>query len=319
MLALSVVIAALDRDRELHCCLDSFLGGAREAIESLRRDGAEGSIEILVVGPGVEPMWLTQLRGSSSLEAGVGCRWIQADKALTPELWASGMREAAGEYVATTTSHFVANLEYFHCLFAAQGRGVSAVGGTLVLPAEAGPEMTAVFWLRYSRFSAATSATTIVEGVTELAADNACYRRSVLSEHRSLWWDGFWEPDLHRELRQRGLSLEFDPRLRLTAVGAFGRWQFCRQRVVHGYHFGRSRARQLPAPRIVFVLLYPLLLPLIPLLLVNRVVVRVRKQEQIAATLRQPLLLGLYLLLFACCWALGEVCGVVDGGLRDRA
>src|SRR4029453_15040494 len=78
--------------------------------------------------------------------------------------------------------------------------GVAGVGGGFTLAPGTGPAGWALFFLRYSAFIEERWRDGPVGG--EIAGDNALYRRADLEACAPFDREGFWEVEIHRQLRQ---------------------------------------------------------------------------------------------------------------------
>ena len=248
--------------------------------------------EVLVVGNSGRPAELDEYSRA---------RWLEEPPAaLVPHLWARGIGEAAGAWVALTTAHFVPASDWLARLREqARVEGVAGVGGSIDPPRGLGPAAWATWFLRYSAYLPCRHR----QAVRDLAGDNAAYRRADLCEHRQVWDDGFWEPDFHRRMLREGRELIFDPQVRVTQRASFGVRRFCRQRRHHGRQFGNARMRGKGlALRLAGVLAFPLIPPLLLAKVGRRVLASGRHFGPFLAAL--PVLV-----LFVTAWALGEVEG----------
>jgi hypothetical protein len=322
----TVVIAAMDDGPTLTRCLESIVGQL-ESVESVESGGSGGTessdhqrgfvAELLVVAsfaipPAVE-RWV---------EGGPRVSWVVADSELTPVLWARGMGAARGDYVALSTSHFCVASDWLSRIVAAHQGGAAVVGGAFELGESASGVETAVFWLRYGAYPVARGPGPVVE----VAADNASYSREALLPHREVWVRGFWEPELHRLLVAADSRIEFDPTVRVRQQASEAAWSFCRQRLRHGRRFGVSRARRFPRPIAAFACVYSILLPLIAGLLFVRTLSQVLGgraslgwRQDSAPESSAPVFAAGWLFLFAVCWAVGEVLGVLEFGVLGRS
>lgn len=223
--------------------------------------------------------------------------------ALIPHLWEEGIRQSRGRIVAITTAHCVPREDWVdHILRAHAGEHV-AVGGAIENDRRAGPVDWAVYFCRYTPFMLP-----FAEGpVPEIPGDNASYRRTWLDRCDATWRNGFWEPDVHAELKKAGARLWLTPSIVVYHKRSFGLRGFVRQRFHHGMHFGGARARRLSLPK---RLLYAALSPAIPVVLVVRIVKRVAARRRHAGALLGSLP---FLVLFLLAWTLGELIGYLRG------
>ena len=265
-------------------CLDRCL-------DSLAAQGAECA-EVLVVHAGPDSVTAPPFARIETAPAGT----------LVPALWAQGMRQAHGDVVAITTSQFVPASDWVACIRAAHARHPgAAIGGALLLPADARATDAAVFLQRYGPYLSLNEETE----VADLAGDNASYKRVALERHPRVLAHGFWEQELHELLRAEGEPLVFVPTIRVTQIGSFGFGRFLRQRLTHGRHYGRTRARAWGLARRCAG---AAALPAVALVLMRRAVVRAR-----AAGWRTRLWSVLpALACFVTAWSVGEALGYVS-------
>ena len=248
--------------------------------------------------------------GPGELELPPGTRWIAApDGELIPHLWARGIARARGRIVATTTAQFEPDGDWLHRLVDAHARlGAAGIGGSFGPPQGAGPVDWATFLLRYG----AWLDTGQEREVDDLAADNASYPRAVFEHYDDALVDGFWEPELHRRVREAGGTLVFVPEIRVTQRASFGVRRFCVQRWRHGYRFGRTRFQG--RSRMVYAAAAaasPLVVPILLARLTRRVLGHRRD-------LLAPFLGSLpFLVLFLAAWTAGEGWGYLIAARSD--
>jgi glycosyl transferase family 2 len=224
-------------------------------------------------------------------------------RALVPELWEAGIRATNAEIVALGTVNCVPADGWVAGILNAHRRPVAGVGGTIACDPGAGVLDRAVYLCRYSAYMPPAH-----EGlVSDIAGDNASYKRVAIEECRDAWRRGFWEADVHVALERAGQKLWLDPSITVVFRNGFGFWEFVRQRFQHGMRFGRDRSARLPWwERGLRVLLWPA----VPLVMLLRVGQR---------TLARPSLRGGFataipiLTVFLIAWALGEAVGYLRG------
>jgi len=219
--------------------------------------------------------------------------------ALIPHLWRDGIRAAMGTWVATTTAHCIPAPDWVARLKGHVDDPHAAIGGVLANDAAAGPLAWAIYLLRYTAFAAPQP----MGAVTEVAADNAMYRRSLLLEHQDLLADGFWEPVLHARLRASGHELRLDPALTVTHRNRYRAAEFSAQRLAHGREFGRARATTWSRVRLLAMLLAA---PLLPLVFLSKIVHAARRHPVCSPHVIPAL--G-WLLVFVSAWGMGEAMG----------
>jgi hypothetical protein len=288
---LTVVVASLEARHTITACLDR-LATACAGLEH----------EILVCDASTDGT-IDCLRGRGGAEQVCSC----PPGTLAPALWSAGITRARGRVVALTTGHCLVGATWAFALVGAIDAGAAGAGGPFRLAAGTGPTDWAVFYLRYAAFLPGVMGLGRID--TELAGDNAAYRRADLVRHADVYAQGFWELDMHRVIRAEGGWLEAVP----DAVCEFGRafpfLAVARHRFAHGQHSGASRASQgvRPAWQIVAGA------PLVPFVLAARAAGRVGRD---GGSWRFWVALPWFLAL-ASCWAAGEAVGAWRRGTRS--
>src|SRR5262249_24870315 len=136
--------------------------------------------------------------------------------------------------------------------------------------------------------------------------DNAAYGRTALESVRSTWENGFWEPDVHRALKERGARLMHDPTVVAFQGRSAGAAAFVRQRLAHGRAPRRQRGAGFGTARNVAAVFLAFAVPALLLLRQSRTVLgKGRHRGVFLASL--PLLA-----VFDTAWALGELLGHAD-------
>jgi hypothetical protein len=230
--------------------------------------------------------------------------------ALIPHLWARGMLACESELIATTTSHFLPSSDWIAQIRAAHARSPAVgIGGRIDPPSGAGPIAWATYLLRYSHdFQYGTE-----QPVSDLAADNASYKRRALVEHADTWQKGFWEPVFHQRVRAKGEQLVFIPSIAVRQISSFGFWPFVGQRWQHGLQYGRDR---LAGKSAWFRLTAILGSPLVPFILFLKIASRLRWRPGLLPAFVWS---SAPLCLFILAWALGEAGGYVAGRGSGKA
>jgi hypothetical protein len=274
----------------------SGLSGCLEALAPQR----SVALEILVVG-------------NVAIESAVRQRfpwviWVQAEPfELTPHLWERGIRRSRGEVVVITTAHFVPGRDWLAAIRAAHGRlAAPAVGGRIDPPAGGTPRGWATYLLRYSQYLSHR----VEQPVTDLAGDNASYKRAALQSLEESPGQGFWEQEFHRALLEDGKSLLFVPEIAVRQAVSAPFWQFSRQRFQHGRRYGAARVLRFgPLERALRISTAPL----IPAVFLAKIFRRVVGDGRYLGVLLRSLpILAAYLLF----WAAGETCGYLGFGPR---
>lgn len=218
--------------------------------------------------------------------------------ALVPELWGIGMRRAASDVVAITTSQFTPGAGWIAEMRRAHARLTSAAIGGPILPPER-PALVddATFFVRYGAYLGIGDE----QSLPDLAGDNASYKRRVAVEHAGP--AGFWEHEVHRALVVRGEALTFVPAIQVTLRSSSGFLSFVRQRLAHGRLHGSERAASMDVLR---RLLRAAAFPAIPLLMARRALGRAGARPELRGRFLRCLPI---VLCFYTAWALGEAWG----------
>lgn len=265
-----------------------------------------GEVEIILCHAADHPDDRTEV------ESVPAARWLAcAPGSRIPDMWRDGILVAHGEYVALLTAHCVPSERWLAALRSLDlPSGVAAIGGYFVNAADASALDWAIYLLRYAPFSR-PAALRVADNV---AADNAVYRRDAILACEDLLPRGFWELEYHRRFAARGLRLLLSPDLPVEHRNRYSAAEFAEQRRVHGFHFGRDRARRLGR---LGRLAYFLASPAIPVVLLAKVIARARRYGWLGHV-RPAVLFS----LAAMCvnWGLGEARGVLDSlTARTRA
>lgn len=288
---LSIVIAVWNDD-----------AGLAEALEGVLRQ-ADPETEVLVVSNVDLPPPLP--------DDPKRIRWIRKpDDALVPQLWSAGIAAATGRVVAVTTSHFTPEPGWVRAVLAAHQRSPAAgIGGRIEPPRGRGAVAWATYFLRYSDYFGWDTE----RAVTDIAGDNASYKRDALQAHWPTIAGGFWEPDFHARVLAEGGELRFVPEIRMRQHTSYGFLTFCRQRLDHGMHFGSERIRgRSSAERAMRVASAPL----IPAVFLGKIAMRVIRSGRDFGPF-----LGSFPVLaaFVLAWVTGEVSGYWHGpGAESR-
>jgi len=240
------------------------------------------------------------------LPADAAVRRIEVPGALVPSLWREGIRAASAPSVALTISPMVPDADWVERLRAARVKG-EAVGGAIE-PAE-GLRLVdrAEHLCRYSRDMLPFEE----HACLDLPGDNAVYDRASLDAVSETWADGFWEPDVHRALAERGARLVHDPSVVVRMGRSAGFSAFVRQRWQHGRAHGRQRGAHLGrAANLARIAAAPIV-PIVLLLRVSRELGR-RRRSRLGLLPLLPVLAS-----FDVAWALGEARGHLDA-IRAR-
>lgn len=282
------MVATTDASEPLDAC-----------VSALRAATAATSAEIVVVDAGPD----------RAIDA-MGARRISAPPGtLVPRLWLRGLHACHGRYVAFTIAQCVVSPGWANAMIAGMTGDVGGAGGAFALAPRTGPCTWALYFLRYSNFVEERWTPGPVAG--DIAGDNALYRRSDLLAAGVCPPDGFWEVEVHRQLRRQGRTLVAVPNAAATLVGGHTPRRIIRERFRHGRHFGAWRATTaVRRGRTVAAA------PLVPMVLVVRICRRIWP----FASHRLRFVAALpWLLVFATSWAIGETVGALCGAAGSDA
>jgi hypothetical protein len=274
-------------------------GGVARCLAALEQQARAGSnVDVIVCEPDASPL---ELR-----ERFAFARFHERRDALVPELWRDGIDLTDGTLVALTISPMVPAENWVQTI-RDRLAAADAVGGAI----EPGDGLRLVDWAEYfCRYANDMLPFSAHESV-DLPGDNAAYRRDGLLGARSTWSDGFWEPDVHRELEAAGRTLVHDPTLVVRQGRSAGFAAFVRQRLVHGRAYGRQRGSHFGTVRNLVGLLLAFVVPgVLVLRQAATVFGKGRHRARLVASL--PALVA-----FDVAWAFGEAMGHLDV-LRGR-
>lgn len=286
MKELSIVVASKNAQSTIRQCLDAL-------VEQVQSD----AIEILVVDASTD--------GSAEIARRFKLiNVVQADPAcLVPVLWKKGIELTSGRSVAFTTTNFIPASNWVAELLALLLSDHAAIGGVFEKLKPDELSQWAIYFLRYAAYQPSISP----RPVSQLAADNAVYRRWVFEKYAELMEDGFWEHPVNLRLVADNHSLFLTPALRVSMGYFSAPGGFFRQRFSHGRVFGAERAARVSFPRRIF---YILASPFIPLVLLARATLNVLK----SSTQPSKFFLSLpWMLFYSLGWASGELSGYLNG------
>jgi len=281
-----VVVTLVDTDHLQHC------------LEALAGQNARANFETIV--PCDETLGDT----ASLMTAFPGVIFIDlAGRHTYAQLRAIGAHRAKGRLLAVTEDHCLPDPDWVQSIVAAHNGPAVAIGGVVK---KQGPDRSlnwAVYFLDYLRYMPP-----VEEHEThELTDLNVSYKMSALREIAEVWEREFHEPEVHAALERNGGRLLLSP-----SIGVHQRRQLrighaLWDRYAFGRLFGSTRAASLSGAK---RLVYAVLAPVLPVLLVVRLVRHILNKKRH----RQEFFLALpYIILLASAWAWGECIGYVTG------
>ena len=221
------------------------------------------------------------------------------------ELRTAGAKASRGRVVAITEDQCIPPPRWCANIIEAHRAPYAAIGG----PVDKQTPDRRLHWAIYLR-ELGTFMPPMAEGPAHALTDcNVTYKRAALEAIASAWAHGFHEPEVHAALARYGESaaLWLSPALLTMQQRTLLLGPALAERYAFGRLYGGLRVAAVsPGKRIALILLSPLL----PILLVARVVLGVlRKRRHIGACLAAlP-----YITLFAVVWGWGEFAGYVTG------
>jgi hypothetical protein len=270
-------------------------------------NGAPGSVEacLSALAPqvdGAEVIVSEPEASPSELQARFPfASFLERTGAPVPALWRDGIDAASGQSVALTISPMRPAPDWVAALRTRLERD-EVVAGAI----EPGETMRLVDWAEYfCRYARDMRPFTRREN-PQIPGDNCAYRRELLERTRELYRDGFWEPEVNRELRAHGVHLWHDPAVVVYHGRSAGFTAFVRQRLLHGREYGRQRGRRFGTVRNAAGIALAVVVPaLLAVRTAREVFPRRRCRVRFLASF--PVLL-----VFDVAWAAGEARGHLD-------
>ena len=291
MRELSVVVASKNARRTIWNCLDALVN-----------QDHSNDVEIVVVDASTD----------DSAEIARQFKQITLVRAdpelLVPELWKMGIERTNGQSVAFTTASFIPAGNWIAELRSQLTGEHAAVGGVFEKLAPDRYSQWAIYFLRYAAYLPSTPP----HPASQLAADNAVYRRWVFEKYAKYLEDGFWEHPVNLALKADGHSLFLTPAL-MVSMGYFGKpGDFFLHRFYHGRIFGAERTSRASLIKRLF---YIIASPLIPLVLLLRVAANVlrNKSHLLEFVFSMP-----WILYYVLGWSSGEFAGYLFGKTQTK-
>ncbi|MCZ6765659.1 MAG: hypothetical protein O7D32_01875, partial [bacterium] len=202
-----------------------------------------------------------------------------------------------------TTAHCIPAGDWIDSILKAHEKPFAGIGGAIENDGTSGLTDWAIYFCRYSRYMLPFGE----REVDDIPGDNASYKRAAMEGCKEARRNGFWEPTVHAQFAREGLRLLTTPSILVRHKKSFAAWSFTGNRFQHGKRFGAARALNLnPMRRLV----YTLLSPLIPFVLLSRIARQVlfKKRHMAKLLLSLPILM-----LFLISWSAGELAGYLQG------
>jgi hypothetical protein len=297
---LSVVVALVSDTTAQEYDLSHLAG----CLEALYRQDEPPSMEIIVPYP-------APLSGMDALQKRfAGVKFVAIDELKTfnrqiksrehhDELRARGLVLAQGQISALLEDHARPDPRWSYAISAAHEQAYAAVGGAIENAIDR-PLNWAVYFCDFGKYQNPLPA-----GESYFASDaNISYKNSTLAAIRQVWQRSFQEPLVNGALLAAGEKLALCPQAIVYQQREKLRlWPALQERFIWGQSYAAARSRLLStAKRVVYALLSPLL----PLLLLLRMTATVmRKGRNRGAFIRAVP----YTIMLLVAWSIGELTG----------
>ncbi|MGI8497105.1 MAG: glycosyltransferase family 2 protein [Gemmatimonadaceae bacterium] len=286
---LSVVVAS-NRDRSL---LDACLA-------SLRGQCVRAGAELIVARAGLEH------EAAALRRVFPGVRFIAAPAdASIPQLRGIGMAEAAGDIVALTEDHCVADEHWLETIarHAGEGGGADVVGGGMDNAQRARAVDWGAYFAEYGFFAPSRKSDELA--VPLLTGANVAYHRRVVDQVVELARQDEWENVAHDRLLASGSILRFASTAAIYQNQSYSFGPFCVDRYQHGRDYARKRLAEAPG---VKRWLHLMGTPLLPFVLTWRVAQAAGEQRRGTFIRALPATFA-----FLAAWSVGEAVGYLKG------
>lgn len=232
------------------------------------------------------------------------CIFLSRPDCETPvELTVMALNAATGERIVLTEDSCIASPGWLSAITGASPDGRGAVGGIV----EAMPGISNAMWafcyvdfFKYMRPLEAGTAPT-------LSVCNVAYRRSDLMEVADAWSKAFVETEMHGLLEQKFGPLWITPDAEVRVVRNVAPRDAVYERYAFGRLFGAARIADAPGTRRLF---YVLTSPLLPALLMSRMMAKARSDS---ALMKKFVAALPELLTMVFAWSWGEALGYITG------
>ena len=286
---LTVVVAAWTGHESLQRCLRSLLSQVRP-----------GEDEIIVARNFADDVWGPF---PAAAEFSAVADFSFARDTTVPTLRAAGLAAAKGNVVAFLEDHCVCVPGWRDAIMAAHDLPVDAVGGPVDLAPGGRPLDWAVYFYDYARF-----APPLVSGqVYSLSGANMSFKNSFLVGLGAALQDGVMEVILEQESRRRGTATY----IASDAVVIHGKHHSFGGAVILAFALAQGYAsRRVRGKGTLQRLAFSSVTPLLPLLMMVRIVVAILRTKRNAIRL---MIASPWLVTLVVTWSLGEFVGYLAG------
>ncbi|MGH9802055.1 MAG: hypothetical protein ACRD82_16960 [Blastocatellia bacterium] len=220
---------------------------------------------------------------------------------------AVGLSLVRGRLIAMTEDLAVPAPDWIGQIMSAhKNQPYSVIGGTIDNAIDR-PMNWALYYCDFGRFGSPLPA----RNAGFVSDINVSYKREAIESVRDIWREAYHETTVHWAMRERGIELRLDPRLKvyqhrppMTFAKAF------RERIEWGRVFAETRIGAIGFPRGIFFILA---VPLLPAVLLARVAKHMLRQRRTFSQMVAALPLAAGLLIG---WAWGELSGYMSGPVR---
>jgi hypothetical protein len=147
--------------------------------------------------------------------------------------------------------------------------------------------------------------------VTNIAGDNAAYRRDRIPSGAWSRTSGFWELDVNREIVESGESILWNENMSADFGSSFPLETLLKHRFEHGRLFGKARVSRGERPVAI-----ALKAPLVPAAMMARTARRIAARREYRSRFATALPA---LFAMATAWATGEAAGAIEGQRANRS
>jgi hypothetical protein len=298
---LSVIVTAVGGGRHLQRCLDHLRPQLRPEVEVLvPHDSTLLSIGPIQANPAYAAIRFVDM-GEVATDAPRGTE--SAAHEMYDRRTAAGIRAASGQIIALLQDYGAPARDWVDQVLLAHELPYGVIGGS-VEHAGQGAWNWAVFLLDFGRFQKP-----LPEGRSQYLTDiNVSYKRSVLESVRPLWEYRYKEVTVNWELSRRGVELWQRPQIEVQQDrGQLRLSELLVERYCWGRLFGSIRVQENSGwVRLVFTLLSPL----IPLVLITRISLKVLRGRRNVGSLVRCFP---HFVVITTAWCVGEFVGYLTG------
>lgn len=274
-----------------------------EAIDAVRREGEDVSLEIIVPCTPLVDRALESL--GPERRAGVS-RPAAAPGAGTWELRSTGVTAAQAPIIATIEDQTVPERGWAAAVLAAHDAPHAAIGGAVHKGAPDSVVGWAMYFVDYWRYLAPR------EGRSRfLSSCNVSYKRAALARIAPVWRMRMHETDVHAALLEAGETLWLDPRIAVRQRRRLRFTSALREMRRHGQLYGADRTGHVSPGRRVLAIAA---LPALPPLNILRALSRVMRAPRLLPRL---LVAAPVMSILALAWSVGELRGLLSGRPHD--